>query len=107
MARGYSDLTGERLQHALQSLADLLREVPTDWVSVPEGFPGGASLETLDVRARTGATVLAVERDGEAHPGPPVGFAIQAGDRLLVFGPGEAAERLRALLEQAREVPSP
>jgi len=67
---------------------------------VPDGFPGEATLETLDVRARTGANVLAVEREGAAHPGPPPGFALRAGDRLLVFGSGDATERLRALLEE-------
>jgi voltage-gated potassium channel len=57
----------------------------------------GQTLETLDIRRATGATVLAILRDGS-----PVGLSgdlvIQAGDRLLALGTGEQLQRLERLL---------
>jgi CPA2 family monovalent cation:H+ antiporter-2 len=79
-------------------LAELLQESPSDWLEVPDGFPGEATLAELEVRARTGATILAVERDGVPTPGPQPDFALRAGDRVLAFGDGSAIERLRELL---------
>ena len=52
----------------------------------------------LALRKRTGASVLAVERSGVNTPNPGPDFALRAGDRLLVFGGGDAIARLRALL---------
>ena len=86
-------------------LSELLESVTTHWVDLPPGFTGPRSLADLDVRARTGANVLAVERAGAVESNPPAGFALRAGDRLLVLGAPEAIERLSALLGAAPERP--
>jgi CPA2 family monovalent cation:H+ antiporter-2 len=78
-------------------LAELLAELAPEWVDVPDTFPGEASLVELAVRARSGATVLAVERDGAAEPNPAPTFRVRAGDRLLALGTRDALERLRGL----------
>jgi CPA2 family monovalent cation:H+ antiporter-2 len=79
-------------------LSDLLDEVATLWVDVPSSYRAGRSLSELDVRAHTGANIVAIERAGATTPGPDPSFEIQRGDRLLVLGSPEAIERLRALL---------
>jgi CPA2 family monovalent cation:H+ antiporter-2 len=79
-------------------LTDLLDEVATHWVDVAAGFEEGQSLDELGVRARTGATVVAVERSGSTTPNPDPSFQIQRGDRLLVLGSPESIERLRRLI---------
>jgi CPA2 family monovalent cation:H+ antiporter-2 len=79
-------------------LAELLEQVSTEWVEVPEGFAPERSIGDLALRKRTGASVLAVERGGVNTPNPGPEFVLQAGDRLLVFGGGEAIARLRGLL---------
>jgi CPA2 family monovalent cation:H+ antiporter-2 len=79
-------------------LSELLAALAPEWVEVPPSFPGEASLVDLAVRARSGATVLAVERDGVPEPSPPPGYRVRAGDRLLALGTPSALERLRALL---------
>jgi len=79
-------------------LADLLDEVATHWVDVPEGFAGSRSLAGLGVRAHTGANIVAIERAGARTPSPDPSFEIRPGDRLLALGSPEAIERLRALL---------
>ncbi len=80
-------------------LSELLVELAPEWVEVPPGFQGEASLVELAVRARSGATVLAVERDGAPEPNPPPEFKVRAGDRLLALGNPAALVRLRELLQ--------
>jgi voltage-gated potassium channel len=67
-------------------------------IAVPkESRALGQTLEALDIRRATGATVLAVLRDGS-----PVGLsgqlALQAADHLLALGTGEQLQRLERLL---------
>jgi CPA2 family monovalent cation:H+ antiporter-2 len=88
-------------------LAELLVELAPEWVEVPDGFPGEASLAELAIRTRSGATVLAVDRDGVAESNPAPGYALRAGDRLLALGPPAALERLRELLEGTAAAPPP
>jgi CPA2 family monovalent cation:H+ antiporter-2 len=79
-------------------LVEQLEGVSTDWVEVPATHTREASLVDLDVRARTGATVVAVQREGATLTGDP-NQAIRAGDRLLVVGGPDAITRLRRFLE--------
>ena len=78
-------------------LAELLHESPSEWLELPYGFRA-ATLAQLEVRARTGATVLAVERDGVPNPGPAPDYVLREGDRVLAFGDGDALRQLRDLL---------
>ncbi|WP_435182654.1 potassium channel family protein [Halobellus sp. EA9] len=50
----------------------------------------GTSLAKADVRARTGSTVLAVERDDELRTDVGPDFRIRSGDTLVVAGTDEA-----------------
>ncbi len=79
-------------------LTELLEQVSTEWLEVPEGFEGEASLADLEFRSRTGASVLAVDRGGTTSSNPQPSFPIRAGDRLLVFGGTEKVARARDLL---------
>ncbi len=81
-------------------LSELLEQVSPEWLEVPQDVGGEASLVDLAIRPRTGVSVLAVDRDGELTSNPEASFAIQPGDRLLVFGSQEALGRLRALFER-------
>jgi len=79
-------------------LTELLEESDTDWVDCPASFVGERSLQDLGVRARTGCTVLAVEREGQVNTNPNPSEPLRPGDRLLVLGEGEALTELKALL---------
>jgi CPA2 family monovalent cation:H+ antiporter-2 len=79
-------------------LVELLAELAPEWVTVPSDFPGEATLADLAIRTRSGANVLAVERDGVVEPNPSAWFALRADDRLLALGTPEAQARLRELL---------
>ena len=82
-------------------LTELLEESDTDWIECPPGFPAERSLQQLDVRVRTGCTILAVERDGTANTNPDPTQPLQSGDRLLVLGEADNLAKLKTLLENA------
>ncbi|MEN8181851.1 MAG: cation:proton antiporter [Myxococcota bacterium] len=79
-------------------LTELLSEVGTEWLEVSAGAADGSSLEALGVRARTGASVLAIERMGHTTANPAPDFVLAAGDRLLSYGSAEQLRRMAALL---------
>ncbi|QCC52363.1 potassium channel family protein [Halapricum salinum] len=53
----------------------------------------GQSVGSADVRARTGCTIVAVERDGETHTDLDVNFRIREGDELVIAGTDEGTNR--------------
>ncbi len=68
-------------------------------VAVPrESAVIGRTLEALAVRQATGASVLAVLREGTAIPNPPSDLAVRPGDRLLALGTAEQLARLEKLM---------
>ena len=66
-------------------------------VRTPAGELAGKTLGEARVRARTGCTVVAVERNGDVitDVGPDV--AVEAGDELVVAGTDESVDRFRAV----------
>ena len=78
-------------------LEEVLREVATQWVEVPDAA-AGRSIAELAVRARTGASIVALHRGDETRVNPSPDDRLAAGDRLLVVADAEALARLRALL---------
>ena len=80
-------------------LIDLLREEEHEWITVPQRFASGLSLAQLDVRARTGVSIVAVDRGGAIDAVPSPAFAPRAGDRLLVLGTSEGLSSLEGLFQ--------
>lgn len=58
----------------------------------------GQSLAELNLRGRSGATVLAISRDGESIVVPTAGERLQPGDVLALAGSHDAIETARELL---------
>jgi voltage-gated potassium channel len=68
-------------------------------VAVERASPiAGKTLDDLDLRRATGATVLAVLREGIPQANPPGSFAVQPGDQLLALGTREQLARLERLI---------
>ena len=63
-----------------------------------ESPAAGRSLEALAVRQATGATVLAIMRDGNPVVNPPGDMTLAAGDRVLALGTREQLERVERVL---------
>lgn len=66
-------------------------------VRAPAGPLADETLAEADIRARTGVTVVAVERDGDLLTGMDPDFRLAAGDELVVAGPDEAVTSFVAM----------
>lgn len=66
-----------------------------DWAEIEEGTPlDGRSLAECELRARTGASILAVRRGDETIANPDPEFQTQAGDTLIALGSREQIDAL-------------
>jgi K+/H+ antiporter YhaU regulatory subunit KhtT len=59
----------------------------------------GKSLVEAEFRGKTGATVMAIYRDGEEIVSPPADTIIQAGDVLIVVVPPEMMDQMYQLVD--------
>ena len=80
-------------------LVEILDEVSTEWIDVPDRYQSERTLTDLAIRSRTGATLLAVDHIGTTTPNPPPDATIRGGDRLLVLGDAKAMNKLRDLID--------
>ncbi|BCS33370.1 sodium/hydrogen exchanger [Luteitalea sp. TBR-22] len=72
------------------------------WVEVHPGSQlAGASLGDLGIRARTGATVVGLMRDGQMQPNPGAETALEPHDLLAIAGTPDQRRALSALASAA------
>jgi TrkA domain protein len=58
-----------------------------DWVTLEEASPGaGKTIGELQIRRRTGVTIVAIVRDNQAITVPEPSETLRAGDRLVIIG---------------------
>jgi TrkA domain protein len=80
------------------------RDLPgihTRQIPVNEGTPfDGRPLGETGLRTRTGVSVVAVMRAGEAHPSPPPEYILTAGDLLVVVGTAEGLDDAVKILKR-------
>jgi TrkA domain protein len=70
-----------------------------EWYEVPPGSPLAATtIRAADIGATTGATVVAIERDGATVESPGPETTLQEGDTLVVTGTDEQCSAFEALL---------
>ena len=82
-----------------ETLAVVFGSVATGSVALPPGSPiAGVSLRELDVSGRTGATILAVLRAGEALANPNPSLVLDPHDAVVFMGSEEQVDTARALL---------
>lgn len=73
-----------------------------DVVVAPGSVAEGKQLEALQLAAKTGASVLAVVRDGTPTPNPRADFVLASGDHLLILGTSEQLVAVERALVTAR-----
>lgn len=90
--------TGE--ERLLSELLDAQDQIEITWLRLPDATPlEGCSLGEVGLRSRTGATVVAIAREGRLMLNPITDTVFQAGDRIGLIGNAvqlEAAEKLIA-----------
>jgi CPA2 family monovalent cation:H+ antiporter-2 len=88
-----------RGQGVSEAVLDALEAGTTDIFRLPRGSPvAGRSLRDLDLRRRTGATVLAIVREDETGPNPTADTVLEAGDDLVLVGSHAEIDRAFDLL---------
>jgi CPA2 family monovalent cation:H+ antiporter-2 len=106
----YGVLRGSTLQshEALDRIAGILQSTLTDTFQVRRGTAAdGRTLRDLQLRARTGAVVIAMVRDGVPKTTPSPDEPLQAQDTLVLVGPHAALEAAFDLLGAAVAVAEP
>lgn len=101
-AQQVANLMGEALVAPpdLDKLELALGALEIEWVDLDKRSPlVGQSLGSTRLRARTGASVVAVMRDGSAFANPDVDFTFRAGDTVLVVGSQQQCDAARELME--------
>ncbi|HXG66845.1 MAG TPA: cation:proton antiporter [Blastocatellia bacterium] len=84
-------------------LAEALGSASTETVMVEAGSPAvGRTLKELDLRGRTGATVITAIRDGSAEVNPGPEYRLAADDTLVLLGSPEQIERAIEQINPAR-----
>jgi len=96
----YGMLRGLKLQgKTLDQLSQYLAGTTTDTCMILQGSPAaGKSLGAVELRARSGVTVIAVVRDGKSTHNPPPEFVLGAGDVLVLLGSHAELDRATELL---------
>jgi K+/H+ antiporter YhaU regulatory subunit KhtT len=62
----------------------------------------GQTLDTLNIRRVTGATILAILREGNPLVSPPGDFMLGKGDQLLALGTTDQLAKLEQLIAAGR-----
>ncbi|ASN81638.1 MULTISPECIES: cation:proton antiporter regulatory subunit [Deinococcus] len=79
-----------------------------DWLPFEAGSPyAGVPLGQTMMRTRTGASIVAVIRDGQAVPAPGPEFILQGGDTIVVVGTPNGVKRAAKLLNGESVEPPP
>lgn len=74
------------------------RSLELNWFIWPPDTPlTGKTIRELEVRGRTGASIVGIMRDGTLHPNPAADYQLMPGDRLAVMGNAEQFAALQEL----------
>ncbi len=85
----------------VEELEMALGELQIEWVPVPDTSPAiGHTLAQLQLRARTGVTVIAILREPEPVSGAQPDDAVQQGDTLVAVGKAGQFAQFRKLLAE-------
>lgn len=84
-----------RMEHQMQEIEGLAM----DWLPLEAGSPFVNQLlgQTM-MRTRTGASIVAIMRGGQAIPAPGPDFPLEAGDTVVVVGTANGVVRAAKLL---------
>lgn len=82
--------------------------VPSDFytrVKIEAGMPSvGETIKSLDVRAKTGASIVAAFRGADTFRNPGANWMFEAGDEISVIGTPDQIEALKVLLKNEQPV---
>lgn len=99
-SRTLSELLGAtQVSEAIGAMQHQVEGLTLDWVEVAESSSlAGHTIADGQLRSRTGASLVAVIRDGTTEPAPGPDFVLQAGDVAVAVGSADALVQLRRAL---------
>ncbi len=99
---GYAMLRGKASSRAgIEEMIKILERTTTQTYYLGEkSFAVGKTLAEIDLRKKTGCSVIAIVRAGVPTPSPPGDFLLQANDVLVLVGAHVQIESARKLLEE-------
>jgi K+/H+ antiporter YhaU regulatory subunit KhtT len=65
---------------------ELLQDITETCLLKQGSTANGQTLKELDLRAKTGATIIAAQRKDKIYQNPPSNFALKTGDAVLLIG---------------------
>ena len=104
--RGYEMLRSPSIpQIEMGNFNAAMHEAATRTVRLdPDSSAVGKTLGELDLRGETGATVIAVIRDGETKISPGARYELRANDTVLLSGSAERIEKAIGILQPDAEM---
>jgi CPA2 family monovalent cation:H+ antiporter-2 len=88
----------------LHELLDAAGSIEVQWFRIPEESPLiGQTLSNVNLRARTGASVVAILREGELMANPKSMTIFEAGDRVGLIGDNEEVRKVEQLLASSED----
>jgi CPA2 family monovalent cation:H+ antiporter-2 len=83
----------------LEDLSADLGDIPIATHQLHDGeWAAGRTVSEIDLRAQTGALIIAVRHDSQNFPSPPPALRLDPGDILYLMGPGPDIVRARRRL---------
>ena len=83
----------------LHDLLDAVNTIEITWFQLPPDSPlAGQTLAEANLRARTGASVVAITRDGQVMANPKSMTVFQGGDRIGLIGDAEQITLVESIL---------
>ncbi|KAB8141588.1 sodium:proton exchanger [Chloroflexia bacterium SDU3-3] len=99
-------LSTDAERRSLDTLRKAMRGLDVAWRQLEPGSPAlGQSLAEADMRAKTGASVIAIIREGQAMPNPTADTSLREGDILGVIGSPDQIAQLDTLLAPPASAP--
>ncbi len=97
---GYEMMRSPSATKLPESFLEMLTAGTTEVFRLEEGSPAsGQTIHELDLRRRTGVTVIAMVRGERSHPNPHPDLKLETGDHLVLMGSHAEMEQAFDLLE--------
>jgi CPA2 family monovalent cation:H+ antiporter-2 len=97
----YEHVTSGPTIRLLQQIRQVKRALEIEWLPVPdESAAIGKTITEMAVRQRTGASIVAVQRDDDLIINPDAQYVVEKHDTLAILGTEEQREDLRTLITE-------
>ena len=93
-------LGGTKVTQRLTEVQQRVQGLAIEWIPLPAGSAAvGRTIGDLEIRTRTGSSVVAIVHEDQATPAPGPEHAFLADDVVVAVGTSEGITQLRTLLK--------